>query len=236
MNDLMPILEMNEVSLLSSTAHVGGLRGLTLALHRGEIAMVQLEEGREHSPLAALAQGLCSPDTGRVYFKGRDWSTMSAAEVARERGLIRRVYEHYGWITNMDVIENLCLAECYHSRRSREEVVQEVRSLARRFGMDSIPEARPTRVQGILLRKLEWVRAFVGKPELIILERPFFGAPKADAGRLIEAVCEVSGRGCAVLWLCDDVRAHACCRRATVTHYRMEGEELVKGLPSEERG
>ena len=234
MNELTPILEFKGVNLAASSAHVGGLRGVDLSVRRGEIAIVLLEEEREHCPLASLSQGLVDPDSGTVFFKGEDWSGMSPSKVSSQRGLIRRVYEHYGWITNMDVMDNLCLAECYHTRRNRAEVEQEVLSIARRFGIDSLPDARPTRVHGMLLRKLEWVRAFVGKPELILLERPFFGAPKADAEKLIEATCEAAQHGVAVLWLSDDLRPFGCCKRTSVSRYRMEGEKLVAGDPGQE--
>jgi len=220
------ILEFAGVSLSPATPHISGLTGVSLSLGRGEIAIVELEEGREHSPLASLAQGLMSPDSGCVRFKGENWAEIAAARISTQRGLIRRVYEHYGWVTNLDVMENLCLAECYHTRRSMEEIVREIRDLARRFGIDPVPEARPTRVHSMVLRKLEWVRAFVGTPELILLERPFFGAPRADAAKLTQAVCEAAHRGVAVLWLADDPHVLEECGER-VSRYRMNGETLL---------
>lgn len=227
MNELTPILEFQDVNLHQANAQVGGLTGVNLTLSRSEIVLVELEEGREHNPLASLAQGLIAPDSGRVFFKGEDWATMAAQRLSTRRGLIRRVYEHYGWITNLDVMDNLALAECYHTNRGREEVEREINSLARRFGIDPVPATRPTRVHGMVLRKLEWVRALVGMPELILLERPFFGAPKADAVKLIQAVCEAARRGVAVLWLMDDARAEACSELGAVRRYRMDGEKML---------
>jgi phospholipid/cholesterol/gamma-HCH transport system ATP-binding protein len=206
---------------------MGGIAGVNFSLGRGEVALVNLEEGREHIALAPLAQGLMSPDSGRVFFHGADWAEMSASRQSVERGRIRRVYEHYGWVTNLDVMENLCLAECHHTRRPYAEVEEEVKGLARRFGMESIPSARPTRVHSMVLRKLEWVRALVGKPDLILLERPLFGAPKADAPKLIEAVCEVARRGVTVLWLTEDTRVMECRELGAVRRFRMDGERIV---------
>lgn len=227
MQELAAILEYKDVTVHTVSSQMGGISGVNLSLGRGEIALVNLEEGREHIPLAPLAQGVLVPDSGRVFFHGADWTEMSASRQSIERGRIRRVYEHYGWVTNLDVMENLCLAECHHTRRPLAEVEEEVKGLARRFGMESIPAARPTRVHGMVLRKLEWVRAFVGTPELILLERPLFGAPKADSPKLIEAVCEASRRGVAVLWLTEDVRVMECRELGTVRRFRMDGEKFV---------
>lgn len=227
MQELTAILEFRDVTVRSASSQVSGMRGVNLVLGRGEVALVSLEEGREHIPIASLAQGLLSPDSGRVFFHGADWADMSASRQSVERGRIRRVFEHYGWVTNLDVMENLCLAECHHTGRSGEELLQEIKGLARRFGIEEIPNARPTRVHNMVLRKLEWVRAFVGTPDLIILERPLIGAPKADAPKLIEAVCEASRRGVAVLWLAEDERVLGCRDMGTVRRFRMDGENMV---------
>lgn len=227
MQEIATILEFKNVTVRRSSSQICGLSGVDFSLGRGEIALVSLEEGLEHNPLPPLAQGLVSPDSGRVLFRGVDWAEMGAFQQSVERGLTRRVFEHYGWVTNLDVMENLCLAECHHTRRPMSDVEQEVRTLARRFGLDSIPDSRPTRVHSMILRKLEWVRAFVGKPELIILERPLVGAPRADAAKLIEAVCEVSRRGVAVLWLAEDERVIECRDMGDVHRFRMVGEKLV---------
>jgi phospholipid/cholesterol/gamma-HCH transport system ATP-binding protein len=227
MQEQTAILEFKGVTVRPVSSQISGISKMDFSLERGEIALVGLEEGREHIPLASLAQGLLVPDSGCVLFQGVDWAEMKASRQSIERGRIRRVYEHYGWVTNLDVMENLCLAECHHTRRARGEVMQEVRGLARRFGLNDVPEARPTRVHGMVLRKLEWVRALVGTPSLIILERPLFGAPKADAPKLMEAVCEASRQGVAVLWLTEDERLTECRSLGAVRRFRMDGEKLV---------
>lgn len=227
MQELTPILEFKDVMVHSGSLQTTGISGVNFSLGRGDIALVMVEEGREHIPLAPLAQGLLMPDAGKVYFDGECWEVARPWRQSMLRGRIRRVFEHYGWVTNMDMMENLCLAEYHNTQRPLEDIKQEVCSLARRFGMDEVPEARPSRVHPLILRKLEWVRAFVGAPDLIILERPFLGAPKADAPRLIEAVCEAAKRGVAVLWIADDLRVLDCPSMAGVRRFRMEGDKML---------
>lgn len=225
------ILEFDHVSADARSIHMGAVRDLRLTLGPGDIALVVLEEGHEHTSLAPLAQGLVEPAAGCVRFLGECWSAMGATRQSQMRGRTRRVFEHYGWITNLDVIENVCLAEYHHTSRPLHEIVEEARGLARRFGLETIPETRPTRVNGRILRKLEWVRALLGRPDLVILERPLFGAPREDAPRLVDAVCEAARRGAAVLWLSDDIRVLDCPEMAAVRCYRMDGERLVESGP-----
>jgi ABC-type branched-subunit amino acid transport system ATPase component len=226
MQELTSILEFKGVAMRAGALQTG-ISGVDFSMNRGDIVLVMVEEGREHLPLAALAQGLLTPDSGKVYFRGECWEEAGPGQQSMMRGRIRRVFEHYGWVTNLDMMENLCLAESHNTHRPLEDIVQEVSSLARRFGMEAVPEARPTRVHPLILRKLEWVRAFVGTPDLIILERPFSGAPKADAVQLIKAVCEAAKRGVAVLWISDEPRVFECREFACVRRFRMDGDKML---------
>ena len=219
-------MEFKDVAFRPTLAQVSSVAGVNLALGRGEIGLVILEEGRENNPLASLAQGLLQPECGQVLFLGEDWSQLAPSRLSFLRGRIRRVYEHYGWITNLDVMENICLAELYHTSRATADIEHEAGGLARRFGIDPIPDIRPSRVHGMTLRKLEWVRAFLGEPDLILLERPCFGAPKADAAKLVQAANEAARRGVAVLWLTDDPHILDDPGMADARRYRMDGETV----------
>ena len=86
MQELAAILEFREVTVHSTSAQIRGISGVDFLLARGEIARVALEEGHEHISLAPLAQGLLTPDSGRVFFHGADWTEMSASRQSVERG------------------------------------------------------------------------------------------------------------------------------------------------------
>jgi phospholipid/cholesterol/gamma-HCH transport system ATP-binding protein len=227
MQELTALLEFREVTIRAGAVQAIGIRGVNLSLGRGEMAVIAVEEGRECLPLAPLAQGLLTPDAGEVIFNGENWREAGPGKQSLMRGRTRRVFEHYGWVTNLDMIENVCLAEYHHTQRPIEQIKQEATGLARRFGLDGVPDARPTRVHPMILRKLEWVRAFVGAPELIILERPLAGAPKADAPLLISALCEAVKRGVAVMWISDDLRVINGPELAGARHFRMEGDKMM---------
>ena len=203
---------------------MAGITGVDFRLSRGELALVHVEEGREQTPLADLATGLMIPDHGQVLFMGEDWLQMSARRQAEQRGRTRRVFQHYGWVANLDVVENLCLCEGHHTRRKFADIASEAHLLARRFGLDGIPSGRPTRVHSLILRKLEWVRAFMGTADLLILERPLLGAPRGDMGRLVEAVCEARQEGAAVLWITDEDRDWECGQMGKSARFQIKGE------------
>lgn len=226
MNVTGPILEFEGVTVPSDAQVTAGVRDVSFRLDSGEIGLIGVEEGREHIPLADAAEGLAIPDTGCVRFMGMSWADMSPHSQADHRGRIHRVFRHYGWISNLDVMENICLAECHHTHRAERDIIEEAQALARRFGVSEVPATRPSRVHALMLRKLEWVRALLGQPSLLLLEQPLLGAPRADAGLLIEAVIEEARRGAAVLWLTDERTVLEQGRCDRVKRFRMDGERL----------
>ncbi len=221
------MLEFRNASIQGASHRVAGFQGVTLALRAGEVVLVKVEEGRERTALADAAQGLLTADSGSVCFMGEDWATMGARRQGGQRGRTRRVFEQYGWITNLDMSENICLAEMHHTDRPMVDILAEADRLARQFGLEGIPEGRPARIHPMTLRKLEWVRAFMGAPSLIVLERPLSGAPKADMGRLLEAVGAACGRGVSLLWVTNEDRVWECPSLTTPRRFRLEGERLT---------
>lgn len=235
MNETIPVLKFEDVTIAAGSDGAGGIRDVSFGLEAGTVGLVLLEEGHEQTLVAEAAQGLVDTDQGRVLFKGVPWTEMGVVEQSEQRGRIRRVFDHYGWISNLDVAENLCLAECHHSGRGHDDVLAEAKQWADRFGLPRIPEARPVRLPAQTLRKLEWVRAFLGRPELIILERPLLGVARTEAPLLADAVREAAERGVAVLWMACEAPAvdfGAAVRRRV---YRMDGERLI-AVTAEEKG
>jgi phospholipid/cholesterol/gamma-HCH transport system ATP-binding protein len=221
------VLEFREASLQGPLQHITPLRGVTLTIRPGDVVLVNVQEGRERTLLADAAQGLLLADSGSVCFMGEDWSTMSARRQTEQRGRTRRVFDQYGWITNLDMAENIYLSETHHTDRPMADIMAEADRLAAQFGLEGIPEGRPTRIHPMTLRRLEWVRAFMGDPALILLERPLAGAPKADAARLFEAVCSASRRGVCTLWMTDEDRVWGCPSLSGARRFRIEGDSLA---------
>ncbi len=173
---------------------------VNLRIAPGEIVVVNVEEGRENLPIPDGAEGLLAPESGRVLFQGVEWPDLSPRRQALLRSTIGRVFEHFGWISNLDIMENVCLAEWHHTRRPAAAIAEEADRWARRFGVFPIPDRRPAWLHPMTLRKLEWVRAFMGQRRLLILEQPLRGTARDDAPLLFEAVCEAARQGVAVLW------------------------------------
>jgi phospholipid/cholesterol/gamma-HCH transport system ATP-binding protein len=226
-NNRAPVLEFVNATIQPESHQMVQVENVSFAICPCETVVVYVEEGREHLPLADAAEGLVEIDQGQVRFCGQTWSALSATRQSEMRGRIRRVFESYGWISNLDVMENICLGEAHHTRRSMDEIVAEANELARKLGLAGVPDRRPARVWGTTLRKLEWVRAFMGRPTLIVLERPLFGATRADLPYVVQGVRAAAEAGAAVLWIASEAEAFNGAELGNTRSFAMRGRELV---------
>ncbi len=228
MQDQNFILEFDQAQLTPRPGQAA-MAAVTLQLRAGEIVIVRVEPGNEQLPLADAALGLETPARGRVLFQDADWRTVAAEQALRLRARIGRVFDRDGWVSNLDILENITLAQRHHTRRPIAEIAAEAQTLARQFGLPAVPPGRPAAVPHRDLRRAEWVRAWMGRPDLVCLERPGRGVATEHIARLAAGIRQVCARGGAALWLTDDDREiQAAGGETNVRHYKMQGTMLMK--------
>ncbi len=148
--------------------------------------------------------GIEPPPHGQVFWKGVEWRDRDPAAAAAERGRIGCTFADGGLLANLDMDENVWLPARIHRRAAAAEAIEE---WARFFGVWPLPAERAPAVRERDRRKIAWTRAFAGRPEMLVLERPLRGAPAEDAALLRAAVVRVRAAGCAVVWLDEDLDA-----------------------------
>lgn len=220
-------LEFDEVTVAARDADDGGLRRVEFALQPGEFVAVELEEGRWNLPLADAAMGLVVPDEGSVLFDGEDWSRMRPDRAAASRARIGRVFASWGWISNLTVRENVMLAQLNHTRLPPGEIEDRAERLALDLGLPGLPRERSHLLEPRDLRRAEWVRALIGEPDLIVLERPALDVPRDLVPPLVEAVARSLDRGASVLWIADGGASPGGFGAESCRSFVMRGPELV---------
>jgi phospholipid/cholesterol/gamma-HCH transport system ATP-binding protein len=204
-----------------------GLRDVSFEVRPGELAVILLERPRFRTPIADAASGLIAPDSGRIHFAGRDWRHWSATRASRHRGSIGRVFQGRAWVSNLDVDENILLPLRHHTSRPVRELRAEATALATRFGLSELPSVRPARATVEQLHRSACVRAFLGDPKLLLLERPEHGLYPQIMQPLILALDAARSKGAAAVWLTNlpDVFDDPALR--PTARLRMQGPSLL---------
>ena len=226
MTSPLSILKLSDVTMESGARYEFGLSHVSFELKAGDLLLVRIEREDERLPLADAAEGLAPPMQGSVTFLGEDWRSMSADHAAARRGKIGRLFEDEGWISDLDLDQNILLSQRHHTRRSEEEILDEAVQFARLFGLPGLPRGQPARVRRPDLRKAACIRAFLGQPTLIILERPERGVYADLVAPLVHAVQSARQRGAAVLWTASDPRIWQNPALGATGRAKMFGPEL----------
>jgi len=173
---------------------------LDLSLRVGELACLQVDRQRALPLVGDACCGLILPVRGGARYMGRAWHRQNAEDAAALRAGIGRMSRSPTWLPTMTVAENILLAQMHHTREPREQLMEQAASLAGTLDLPGLPLAFPAEVSAIDLNRAAIVRALMGRPQLLILERPDAADPEVTA-RLLDRVLIALDQGAAILWL-----------------------------------
>jgi phospholipid/cholesterol/gamma-HCH transport system ATP-binding protein len=198
-----PVLEIE-----NAQAQVGpeGMRILpiTLQLMRGDLALVEARDPELAAWFADLCSGLVPLAEGTVRFMGHDWPKMPHDYAAALRGRIGRVFAAGGWIEFADMAANILLPQLHHTRSDVRVLREEAAKLAYAFGLPGLPMGQVRDLSAMDLARAACIRAFLGEPQLLLLESPLQGRFDDLLVPLLEALAVARQNGAAAIWLSNN--------------------------------
>ncbi len=175
------------------------LRGVSMALHEGEVLAVTGPSGSGKSTLLACLAGLDEPDGGAVLIEGVRISRRSEAKRAAIRG--RRVgvlYQQTNLLGHLTVAENVAIARKLGGRRGggrREAEVLE------RLGISDRAGHLPEELSGGELARAGLAVALANDPPVILADEPTGELDLTTADAVIGLLREHAAAGAAVVVL-----------------------------------
>ncbi len=202
---------------------------LDLELMPGDCALIETFDPARTTALADLCSGMMAPRQGEIRFMGYDWASLDSERAAALRGRIGRIHQKGAWISMFGTHVNIMLAQLHHTREPEPAIAQSAIELARQFGLPGLPLVKPDRLsEGDLLRA-GCVRAFLGEPQLLLLEsaitpdRPELTAP------LLDLLSRALHRGAAAVCFTRDAPFWAA-QRFPVTHRLLLRDDGLKPM------
>lgn len=179
-----------------------------LALAPGDLALVRAADQAMARALAELCAGLPALAEGHVRLFGAELAALPRREAEALRGRIGLAPGEGGWLPHLPMAENMMLAPLHHGEADRAALMRRADELARHFGLDGVPEASPHELSRLDLARAACARAFLSRPELLLLESPL-DAEAADAlvGPLRALLEPALAAGVAAIWVTRSRRA-----------------------------
>ncbi|MEU6646414.1 sugar ABC transporter ATP-binding protein [Saccharomonospora sp. NPDC046836] len=212
----VPLLELRDVS--KSFQAVRALRGVSLALHAGEIHALAGENGAGKSTVVRIIGGEHQPDSGEVLLDGQEVRFSSPRE-AQQRG-VAVIHQEPIQFPDLSVAENVFMGRqpLRPGRRvDRRAMNQRAGEVFEQLGVPIDP-ARQTRGLSIADQQIiEIAKALVADARIIVMDEPTAALSAVEAERLFRVARGLAERGAALLFISHRLdEMYALCQRVTV--------------------
>jgi ribose transport system ATP-binding protein len=210
-----PILRITD--LTKSFGPIRALRGVSFELRRGEIHALVGENGAGKSTLMNIIDGILHPDSGQVFFDGREVRITSPA-MAQSLG-IGFVHQEIALCPDITVAENIFMGVTSTSRAT----LMDYRGIERRAAeilsrLGDIDCAALVRTLSISQQQLvEIAKALTLDCRVLILDEPTAALTEREAQTLFGIMRDLAARGISIIYISHRmVEIFDNCDRVTV--------------------
>ncbi len=162
-----PVIALNGLS--RSFGAVEALRDVSFSIRPGEFVAIMGPSGSGKTTLLNILSCLDRPTGGEYLLDGIATAGMDEAEQARiRREKIGLVFQQFHLIPYLTALENLMLAQHYHSVADADAA----RAALERVGLGHRAEHRPSQLSGGEQQRVCIARALINEPALILADEP----------------------------------------------------------------
>jgi putative ABC transport system ATP-binding protein len=223
-----PLIHMEGVTKTydSGELAVQALRGVDLAIEKGQMVAVIGPSGSGKSTLMHILGCLDAPSDGRYVLEGRDVSALSGFQLAAIRNQkIGFVFQTFNLLPKASLQRNVELPLLYAGLTGGERRERAREALAR-VGLAERARHRPAELSGGQRQRAAIARAIVNQPSLILAAEPTGNLDTKTGLEILEIFDEMHGKGETIVIVTHDPRiAERCGRIVSIVDGRIESDE-----------
>ena len=181
----MSLIEVK--SLKKSFGPLEVLKGIDLTVEQGErIAII----GGSGCGKSVFLRSLClleKPDGGQVLIDGQE-ITAKGAKVDEIRRSMGMVFQKFHLFSEMDVMDNLCLAPMRLKGINRPEAEKKAMDLLEQVGLASRAHAWPTVLSGGQQQRIAICRCLMMEPKVLLFDEPTSALDPTMVGEVLAVI------------------------------------------------
>jgi branched-chain amino acid transport system ATP-binding protein len=218
----------------SVTKRFGGLVALadvTFGVEAGEVVGLVGPNGSGKSTLFGVISGFLRPDSGQVFFDGRDVTGLAPHRIAKLG--VGRTFQIAQPLPEFTCLDTVALGILYASgERSLQTARKAAREVLEEVGLGAFWAARTADLTMVNLRRLELARALSVRPKLLLLDEVFAGLTPTEIREATELIKRLRARRNLTVIMTEHIPAAILevCTRVIVLD---QGRILAVGSPAE---
>ncbi len=196
------------------------LKGVSLAVERGEFVAIMGSSGSGKSTLLHILGALDLPDEGKVTFEQRDIFACSNARRDRMRNAtFGFVFQFYHLLPELNVLENTVLP-CMVGTSILNWLLSQGNSsrayaaeLLNRMGLGERIKHRPNELSGGERQRVAIARALVNRPQVLLADEPTGNLDAATGREILSVLKTLNEEGQTIVMVTHDSAVAAAAHR-----------------------
>jgi len=162
------------------------LKGINLEVPKGEIHSIVGASGAGKTTLLQILGTLSNPDSGDIFFNGKNISSFSEKEMASFRNQeIGFVFQFHHLLPEFTALENVCIP-AFIAKKSKAEAEKRAMELLDYLGLTDRINHKPSELSGGEKQRVAVARALVNSPSVVMADEPSGNLDSANRNELHE--------------------------------------------------
>lgn len=168
------------------------LKGISATFEAGKCNLIIGSSGTGKSVLLKSIVGLIKPDSGRILYDNRDFTSgdkQDQTEIRREIGML---FQGSALFDSKNVEQNIMFPLDVLTDMSKEEKMERVNFCLERVGLSNVNSKMPSEISGGMKKRVGIARAIVNKPNYLFCDEPNSGLDPQTSMVIDELIKEIT--------------------------------------------
>lgn len=215
------ILELKGVSKIYENLHA--LSEVNLTVKKGEWISIMGPSGSGKTTLINIIGCMDRPSVGQVLLDGVDISKENAKSLTKiRREKIGLIFQQFHLISYLSAVENVMVAQYYHSLPDEEEALKALEKV----GLRDRAKHLPSQLSGGEQQRVCIARALINSPEIILADEPTGNLDAENEQMVVDIFKKLHSEGSTIIVVTHDPEVGDVAERKIVLDYGKIAQDI----------